>query len=162
MKRPSKKQGAIIAVVATIAALTVYGVLQYRQGPPAYASAISSEIRRDADFDLYVPRQLPSGFALKNEDGVAFANGILFMKFVRDDQTIFLSQQKKPTPSPDIMSLKGFKKMDVPIGTSVTGEQDGSAAAITLTETSLITVTGDGTVSSSDLGLLTKRLQKIE
>ena len=162
MKRPNKKQSLSIAGAIIVLALTAYGVVQYRNGPPVYASAISDDIRRSADFTLYVPRQLPSGYLLKNDDGVSFTNNILFMQFTRDDQTIFMSEQKRPSPEPSIQTLNGFKSLEVPIGKAVTGEQDGAAATIVLSSDSLITVTSDGSASSADLVLIAKRLQKVE
>lgn len=162
MKRPSKKQSFIIAGVVLIAAATTLGIWHYKQGPSVYASAISSDLRRSVDFTLYVPRQMPSGYTLKAEDGVKYAGGILFMQFVKDDQTIFMSQQKKPHPAPALDTLKGFKPIDVAVGKAVAGEQEGNTATVILTDTSLITIASDGTVASNDLNIVAKRLEKVE
>lgn len=161
MKRPNKKQSLFIGGAVVIVALSVAGAYSYRQGPSIYASAISSDIRHSVDFTLYVPRQLPSGYVLSTTAGVKFVGNVLFMQFTKDDQTIFVSQQKKPHPAPALATLKDFTPLNVPIGQAVVGEQDGSAAAIVLTNDSLITVAGDGTVASSDLGLVAKRLEAV-
>lgn len=163
MKRPNKKQSITIAVVVLALGATVVGALQLRHGPSIYASAISSEIQQNANFTIYVPRSLPDGYTLSREKGVSFTGGMLFMQFVKDDQTVYVVQQKKPNPEPSISTLSGFKPLDgVAIGKAVIGEQEGSAAAIVIAKDTLVSIAGDGTVSTGDLGLIAKRLQPIE
>jgi|GEM_PF-3743299 len=161
MKRLSKKQSITLGATITVLALTAVGIWQYRQGPSVYASAISSDIRHNANFTLYVPRQLPGGYTLKADDGVRFAGGILFMQFSKDDQTIFISQQKAAQNSPGLKTIQGFTPLEVSIGEAVIGSQEGIAAAIIKTQDSIITLSGDGSVPQADLGLVAKRLEQV-
>ena len=163
MIRPSKKQSIVIAAVLLVAVATAWGIVQYRQGPSIYASAISRDVRESAGFTLYVPRQLPDGFMLDKDKGVDFSGGVLFLRFSKNDQTIFVAQQKKPNPEPSLSTISGFKPLDgVSAGKAIIGEQDGSAAAIVLGKDSLISIASDGTVSTGDLGLVAKRLEAIQ
>ena len=153
-----KKYLLITAVVLT--AFTGGYIVYHFKTASDYAGAISTDIKSVADFKLYMPRKLPQGFVLK-KDSISYKGDILFVQFVKDDQQIFMSQQKKPNAMPPISTLKGFSQLPVKIGYAVSGEQEGVSAVIINTNSSLITVTGDKTIASSELALFAKRLEQI-
>ena len=149
-----------IFIVAAVLALAAGGYYYYAKNASDYAGAISTDIKGVADFTIYMPKKAPSGFILK-KDSISFKQEMLFMQFTKDDQIIFMNQQKKPNPTPQLSSIKGFVDFPLSIGKAVTGEQDGVSAVIINTGTSIITITGDETVSRSDIGLLAKRLKAV-
>jgi hypothetical protein len=120
-------------------------------------------VRNQVGFPLYYPSALPHDYAL-DKHSVSYKSGVVFYVLRNDKDSIFINEQKAPVVAPDLKKLEetlSFKKIDTPIGDAVTGLEIDKPTAILVTNTTLITVTGNKTVPADVIVAVVKSMASL-
>lgn len=105
----------------------------------SYSSIIPSGIRQQAGFTLYYPKDLPNDYT-GVEGSAKLAGGTVFYEVRKGNGTVTISQQAVPANPPDLNTFEGFRKIAIRSGEAISGQYNGSAVVIMLTNSALVTI----------------------
>jgi hypothetical protein len=109
-------------------------------------SPVPKNIQKSVNFALYYPSTLPSGYTL-DKGSVKSENQIVFYSLDNDGKKISISEQAAPANPPDFENIQkgntSFKILNVAGGRAIYGVSQNLPAAIFLTNTTLINISGD-------------------
>jgi hypothetical protein len=129
--------------------------LIHRDKPPLPNSIVSA-----TSFALYYPSPVPSGYTYKNHSAKV-ESGIVFYELQSGSRTITISEQAAPSNPPSLTHLTGFTNFQTPAGDTAIGTSLGKPIAITLSNTTLVTVTGAPTVPSDVITSIAKTMSSL-
>lgn len=110
---------------------------------------IPENIRKEANFILYYPNELPGGYKL-DKSSVKYDNGVVFYSLTKSSSSLLISEQSVPSNPPDLDHLMGFNKITTFAGNVALGSVNNQPTAILLTDSTLLTITGTGKNSTKD------------
>lgn len=117
-------------------------------------------VERTANFPLYYPSPLPSGYAYK-QGSAKNDNNIVFYSLQKGNLTISVSEQASPPNPPDLAHIKGFTNFQTLAGSTALGASFGRPVAIVLSNTTLITITGSSYVPRSVVGNIARGMSSL-
>jgi hypothetical protein len=156
MKLKSKKTGFLFVVFAAVIAVFLVLLLFKKQDSP-----IPKNIEKSVNFALYYPSNLPNGYSL-DKNSVKSENQIVFYSLSSGDKKISISEQAAPSNPPDFEKIQkgntSFKPLDTAGGHAIYGVSQKTPAAILLTNTTLINISGDKNVPLDTIVKTTKSM----
>jgi hypothetical protein len=151
-KKVSKKKPAIIFAALLLIAAAFFLIFNGKNNNPLPESII-----KQSNFAVYYPTSLPKGYVL-DKNSAAYDNQILFFSISNGDRKISISEQAPPKNPPDFDVIQkgntSFKKLDVTGGQAIYGVSQQTPAAILVTNTTLINVSGSNNVPLDNVSKL--------
>lgn len=140
---PKRKSHKKLIIGITLIVL-VFGLLLglYLMKPK---NPFPENIRKEISYPLYYPEKLPEGYKL-DKSSVKVESNIMFFTLDNEDKKIIVSEQAIPSQPPDLANIQGFKKFNTSSGDAVIGSNVGRPTAILLSNTTLITISGDNKI----------------
>lgn len=119
---------------------------------------IPGTVRSSINFPLYYPLDGPQGYQYK-KGSAKVENDILFYSLQNSDKIVTITEQAISGKLPDLTQLPGFKSLETPAGSAVSGTNAGNRpAAIILNSTTLITINGAADVAASSVNALAQSM----
>jgi hypothetical protein len=146
----------IILVAALVAGLSLVGNKD--------SSPLPKSARQAVNFPLYYPSHLPEGYKL--EKGSAKAeNNIVFYSISNNGKKISVSEQAAPINPPDFEIIQksntAFRKINVTGGQAIYGVSQKVPAAIMITNTTMINISGSSNIPLDLIGKLTQSMSPL-
>lgn len=160
-KQPRRKRKWLwlIIIVVVIASVVTTVIIKNKNSNP-----FPKNIRTSADFPLYYPDSLPSGYELSRAS-IKYDRNIVFYNISHGNSEIRISEQSKPTNPPDFSAIQkaysSFRKVDIPAGQAISGDYRGTPTAIMLTNTTLINLSASQGTPEDVLVKLVQSLQSL-
>lgn len=156
-KHPRRKY-----VLITVACLLAAGVIAGGYWIVVHDDSTSkahplSSILASVPHPVYVPSQLPDGFAYK-PGSVSRQDGVLFYTLEFAKKSIVIVQQPLPDNDIGISSVKGFSRVDADVGEAYVGKNGEAPTAVVLTEKTLVNITATPDISSDVINGIVRNL----
>ena len=146
--------GFALAVVLAITGSFLFFYMHYNNSP------LPASITKNASFPVYYPSPLPTGYTYK-KNSAKLESGIVFFALQNAGDTVTISEQAVPPNPPDLTHLTGFTDFQTIAGDTAVGTSLGKPIAITLSNTTLITITGARTVPSDVIAAMAKTMTSL-
>jgi len=146
--------GIAITVVLAIIGGSLFFYIHHDSDP------LPASITKNASFALYYPSPVPTGYAYK-KGSAKINDGVVFFTLNSADYDITVSEQQAPFNPPQLSNLPGFTTIQTSAGSSVIGVTLQKPIAITLTNTTLITITGTEKTPSDVVATLAKTMNSL-
>lgn len=146
-KRFSNKLLIGAGVVAIAIGLFAGG---YFLKPSSPANSLPSAVVKQANFDVYFPSPMPSGYTYM-KDTALFDVGDVFYKFSNGNKRVTVREEPVNGNKQDLGLLAGFSQFDAPVGHAAVGTSLGESTGVVVTNTTIITMNSSGGVSQDDL-----------
>lgn len=114
------------------------------------ASPIPASEVNKATFPVYYPTTLPLGYLYKPGSATS-QSGLLLFKITSGSKIIAFTEQAAPAKPLDLSLLKGFNRIDAPVGSAALGSSLGQPVAIVSTRTTLVNLSTSGGASQDEL-----------
>jgi hypothetical protein len=145
-----------LALFVLLVAFISAGIYFHRSTPP-----LPKTVTGGVNFPVYYPSYLPKGYAF-DKSSTHLENQILFFGLSNKKEKISISEQAAPKNPPDFeLILKrnvSFKKLDVTGGQAIYGVSQNIPAAIILTNTTLINISGSSNIPLDNIAKITQSL----
>jgi hypothetical protein len=159
-KSKNKKKWLYIPVAMLLVAIAVGLVLFLQKSD----SPVPKNIQKSVNFALYYPSTLPSGYTL-DKGSVKSENQIVFYSLDNDGKKISISEQAAPANPPDFENIQkgntSFKILNAAGGRAIYGVSQNLPAAIFLTNTTLINISGDKNVPLDTIVKTTQQMSPL-
>ena len=155
------KRTAYVIVCLLIIGVIFLGLILFTQNKTK--KTLLDGYAKKVSFGLYYPQVLPTDYTV-DVSSIKIDEGIVFFTMKKNDDTITVSEQARPSIPPDFKRLQetlDFKKIDIPTGEAYYGLNSNKPIVIYLTNTSLITVNSTPQVPSDVLIDLVKNMRSI-
>jgi hypothetical protein len=145
-----------LALFVLLVAFISAGIYFHRSTPP-----LPKTVTGGVNFPVYYPSYLPKGYAF-DKSSTHLENQILFFGLSNKKEKISISEQAAPKNPPDFeLILKrniSFKKLDLTGGQAIYGVSQNIPAAIILTNTTLINISGSSNIPLDNIAKITQSL----
>lgn len=131
-----------IATVVTL--IVVSGILILVTKP---SDTLPAAVTKHTSFPLYYPTPLPLGYTYQ-KGSARVENGIVFFTLQSNTTTISVTEQAAPTNPPNLTMLAGFTSLKTIAGDAVINSSGKQPAAIIMSNTTLISITGQRNMPS--------------
>jgi hypothetical protein len=124
-------------------------------------SPLPKQVTGGVNFPVYYPSYLPEGYTF-DKSSTHLENQIIFFGLSNKKEKISISEQAAPKNPPDFgLILKrnvSFKKLSLTGGQAIYGVSQNIPAAIILTNTTLINISGSSNIPLDNIAKITQSL----
>lgn len=149
----------LLLVVLGVLAQQSYAYYQNRQ----LANQFPEKIRKDVNFPVFYPTELPSEFKLKT-DSYSFGGGVVSVVITTPGGDLFITQQPKPIglnlASFQESALTDVKRFHTALGEASIGTFANRTTASLVTSETWLTITSTGIINVQDLQLILQNLAR--